>query len=54
MITLSLVDIIVILIIVIGLYYTHYNLGIGKRKRKDIKRTILEALNEWDRSNDQY
>ena len=47
------------IIVLIGLYWVKVKIdsrvGLGKKKRIELKATILEALNEWDRTNDnQY
>ena len=52
-------DAIPFLAIIIGLYWVKVKIdsrvGLGRKKRKELKATILEALNEWDRTNDnQY
>jgi len=45
-------------LVLIGLYWVKVKIdsrvGLGRKKRRELKATILEALNEWDRSNDQY
>ena len=52
-------DAIPFLALIIGLYWVKVKIdskiGLGRKKRKELKATILEALNEWDRTNDnQY
>jgi len=52
-------DAIPFIIVLIGLYWVKVKIdsrvGLGKKKRRELKATILEALNEWDRTNDnQY
>ena len=46
-------------LVLIGLYWVKVKIdsraGLGRKKRRELKATILEALNEWDRTNDnQY
>ena len=47
-------DAIPFLAILIGLYWVKVKIdsrvGLGRKKRKELKSTILEALNEWDKS----
>ena len=52
-------DAIPFLALIIGLYWVKVKIdsriGLGKKKKRELKATILEALNEWDRTNDnQY
>tara|TARA_X000000368_G_scaffold106187_1_gene82311 strand:- start:427 stop:636 length:210 start_codon:yes stop_codon:yes gene_type:complete len=51
-------DAIPFILVLIGLYWVKVKIdsrvGLGKKKKRELKATILEALNEWDRSNDQY
>ena len=52
-------DAIPFIIVLIGLYWVKVKIdsrvGLGRKKRRELKATILEALNEWDRTNDnQY
>ena len=52
-------DAIPFLALIIGLYWVKVKIdsrvGLGRKKRRELKATILEALNEWDRTNDnQY
>ena len=52
-------DAIPFILVLIGLYWVKVKIdsrvGLGRKKRKELKATILEALNEWDRTNDnQY
>jgi hypothetical protein len=54
----SWVDAIPFILVLIGLYWVKVKIdsrvGLGRKKKRELKATILEALNEWDRSNDQY
>tara|TARA_B100000676_G_scaffold152277_1_gene150261 strand:- start:149 stop:364 length:216 start_codon:yes stop_codon:yes gene_type:complete len=47
-------DAIPFLAIIIGLYWVKVKIdsraGLGRKKRRELKATILEALNEWDKS----
>ena len=47
-------DAIPFLALIIGLYWVKVKIdskiGLGRKKRKELKATILEALNEWDKS----
>ena len=47
-------DAIPFLAVIIGLYWVKVKIdsraGLGRKKRRELKATILEALNEWDRS----
>ena len=40
--------------VLIGLYWVKVKIdsraGLGRKKRRELKATILEALNEWDKS----
>jgi len=51
-------DAIPFILLLIGLYWVKVKIdsrvGLGRKKKRELKATILEALNEWDRSNDQY
>ena len=52
-------DAIPFILVLIGLYWVKVKIdsrvGLGKKKKRELKATILEALNEWDRTNDnQY
>ena len=51
-------DAIPFILVLIGLYWVKVKIdsrvGLGRKKKRELKATILEALNEWDRSNDQY
>ena len=51
-------DAIPFILVLIGLYWVKVKIdsrvGLGRKKKRELKVTILEALNEWDRSNDQY
>ena len=52
-------DAIPFILVLIGLYWVKVKIdsraGLGRKKRRELKATILEALNEWDRTNDnQY
>tara|TARA_B100001113_G_scaffold81256_1_gene64367 strand:+ start:77 stop:286 length:210 start_codon:yes stop_codon:yes gene_type:complete len=51
-------DAIPFILVLVGLYFVKVKIdsrvGLGRKKRRELKATILEALNEWDRSNDQY
>ncbi len=42
------------ILVLIGLYWVKVKIdsraGLGRKKRRELKATILEALNEWDRS----
>ena len=41
-------------LVLIGLYWVKVKIdsraGLGRKKRRELKSTILEALNEWDKS----
>ena len=47
-------DAIPFLALIIGLYWVKVKIdsriGLGRKKRRELKVTILEALNEWDKS----
>ena len=52
-------DAIPFILVLIGLYWVKVKIdsrvGLGRKKKRELKATILEALNEWDRTNDnQY
>ena len=52
-------DAIPFILVLFGLYWVKVKIdsrvGLGKKKKRELKATILEALNEWDRTNDnQY
>ena len=42
------------ILVLIGLYWVKVKIdsraGLGRKKRRELKATILEALNEWDKS----
>ena len=41
-------------LVLIGLYWVKVKIdsraGLGRKKRRELKATILEALNEWDKT----
>ena len=47
-------DAIPFILVLIGLYWVKVKIdsraGLGRKKRRELKATILEALNEWDKS----
>ena len=48
------IDLIPFFILLTGFYWVKVNIdsrvGLGKKKKKELKMLILEALNEWDQS----
>ena len=47
-------DAIPFILVLVGLYFVKVKIdsrvGLGRKKRRELKATILEALNEWDKS----